>query len=173
MIMTTEQTAVFLRRSQAELKMKRTFLFFVCVVLVLSLSGCGSSKDDAEKFLSKNPDAQLLPCAEVHRELREKKRTKRDQLEMTLVPISEAGLTDASLTYTLMRAAIDEQKRNLWYVVVVNIRACDGSTDECPMLGRAVYIPDGKGYDGKSSSEKWSQLGVFIDSLREVGVDNG
>lgn len=87
-------------------------------------------------------------------------RVGRLRVKLTLLPAGDqAAATQADLTATVMAAAIQAAKENRAQVVTVTL-ICQQAANAFGevQLGYAVYIPDGKGVDGKSPGPVWQML---------------
>lgn len=120
----------------------------------------GSSAPETDESGAPEPFAAAesgVPLAwkETSREEVAMPATGRDRLLLTIVPAEEqmtAGQAD--LLATAMDAALAIQKEHKAPVLVVNLLSQQGpSSLASPLLAQAVYIPDGKGFDGNGSDE--------------------
>lgn len=87
-------------------------------------------------------------------------RSGRVHVKMTLRPADDqTTATQADLTATVMMAAIMAMEETRAHTVTVTLIAqlALKASDEIP-LARAVFIPDGRSFDGKSPSSVWPTL---------------
>jgi hypothetical protein len=146
-----------------------SFYLGACIVLFI-LSGLGRSPQtqgedlplavvkDAEKILS----GKSLEVAVLAKEKVAVAATGRDRLRVTLsMPENQRGMTQKELTAAIMREAVNYQKESGAPVVMVTLvcQKAENALGEAP-LAQAVYIPDGKGFDGSSAVPQWETLRV-------------
>lgn len=83
--------------------------------------------------------------------------TGRHRLEMTILPKSgQETATQADLISTVMHVALEAYKKTGVPVIEVNMLAQNtGNVWADKQLAFIVYIPDGKGYDGKQEIGIW------------------
>ncbi|UWX06376.1 DUF4875 domain-containing protein [Taurinivorans muris] len=86
-----------------------------------------------------------------------KAATGRHRLEMTILPKSgQETATQADLISTVMHVAHEAYQRTAAPVTIVNMLAQNtGNAWADRQLAFIVYIPDQKGFDGKTASKKW------------------
>lgn len=83
----------------------------------------------------------------------------RTRLMLTIAPLEDqSGAVQQDLLSTATGAAIRYQKETSFPVVIVNFASHD--TENSPLLlAQAVYIPDGKGFDGQGENlPQWETL---------------
>ncbi len=87
----------------------------------------------------------------------QKPSTGRHRLEMTILPKSgQETATQADLISTVMHVAHEAYQRTAAPVTIVNMLAQNtGNAWADRQLAFIVYIPDQKGFDGKTASKKW------------------
>lgn len=85
----------------------------------------------------------------------------RDRVILTIAPVeAQARAKQKELVETVKSVAIKTQKESGAPVVIVNLLSQETeSAMAAPLLAQAVYIPDGKGYDGDSSAaDQWESI---------------
>ena len=87
----------------------------------------------------------------------QKPSTGRHRLKMTILPKSgQETATQADLISTVMHVAHEAYQRTAAPVTIVNMLAQNtGNAWADRQLAFIVYIPDQKGFDGKTASKKW------------------
>lgn len=85
---------------------------------------------------------------------------KRNRLRLTIIPTQDqSAASQADLAATVVSVAIQEQKKSGIPVVIVNMLCQQAANSYGELqLAHAVYIPDGKGFDGKTAKPVWETL---------------
>ncbi len=128
-------------------------LLVLLVAVVFGISRFFSG-DDTDMTLPGTPlDFVLLDDYKVI----QKPSTGRHRLEMTILPKSgQETATQADLISTVMHVAHEAYQRTAAPVTIVNMLAQNtGNAWADRQLAFIVYIPDQKGFDGKTASKKW------------------
>ena len=141
-------------------KAKAAGLYFAAFIVFFVLGGEGKS-EKAQQDSPVNSAAtgaavapvvpgKALAWTEVARESTPMPANKRDRLQVAIIPMQDqATATDKELLATVTEAAKHFQKESNAPVVVVNLfcQQAENAFGEL-QLAQAVYIPDGKGFDG-------------------------
>ena len=135
--------------------------YLICFVLFFAISTifcCGDSEKDASSpggglaGESASPVASLAWTA-AHVEAMPDPGTGRDRLLVVIVPTDEqqAGAARDVLLAAASDAAVEHQKQSGAAVVTVNLIAQKAESVLAEqLLAQVIYIPDGKGFDGKA-----------------------
>lgn len=140
-------------------------LLLVACLAPQSVSAAGGAAVPAQEEVkaeapAPNPAAAGHPLPVIVVRNGAEERSGRMHVKMTLRPAGDqTAATQADLTATVMMAAIMAMEETRAHTVAVTLIAqlALKASDETP-LARAVFIPDGRSFDGKSPSSVWPTL---------------
>lgn len=152
---------------------KTTAMYLGLFLCFLLLAGAASgpdgqsvpeqtAKNAATAKAGQRPDNGLLQWEEMSR--REvPMKNGRDRLELLIAPLGDqSGALRQDLLSTVTDSAVKAQKESGAPVVIVSLAPRKTETPGAdPLLAHAVYIPDGKGFDGDLEGQpQWETLRV-------------